>query len=105
MGRASFLLAGDVESTGQILLLNQRPIPPSLVLKVPHHGGEDALFDGFIASAAPEIAIIQAGPAGSADPSPETLQRLQDVGARVFQTRRQGSVEIVTDGERYWVKQ
>lgn len=104
LGRASFLFTGDLEDEGQLLLMNERDLPQALVLKVPHHGGEKALYPSFLAAVAPRVAVIQGGPRAAADPHPATLQRLEAAGATVWQTRRKGSLEIITDGQRYWVR-
>ena len=104
LGRATFLFPGDLEEEGQLLLMNQQDVPRSLVLKVPHHGGENALQESFLAAVAPRVAVIQGGPRAAADPHPTTLRRLEATGATVWQTRRKGSLEIVTDGEKYWVR-
>lgn len=104
LGAASFLLAGDLEDEGQVLLMGERDVPQALVLKVPHHGGEKALYPSFLAAVAPRVAVIQGGPRAAADPHPATLERLEATGATVWQTRRKGSLEIVTDGRRYWVR-
>lgn len=104
LGHASFLFMGDLEDEGQVLLMNERDVPQALVLKVPHHGGEKALYPPFLAAVAPRVAVIQGGPRAAADPHPATLARLEATGATVWQTRRKGSLEIVTDGQRYWVR-
>jgi len=104
MGSTSFLFPGDLESNGQAALMSERDVPPNLVLKVPHHGGEDALLEGFLNAVAPKIAVIQAGPMGATDPSPLTLRRLEAAGVTVWQTKRKGTLEIVTDGVKYWMK-
>jgi competence protein ComEC len=104
MGSASFLLPGDLEEMGQIALLNERDVPASLVLKVPHHGGEYALYEEFLAALSPQIAVIQSGPRTAADPHPTTLRKLNAAGTAIWQTRRQGSLEIVTDGAKYWLR-
>lgn len=104
LGRASFLFTGDLEDEAEVLLINERDVPQTLVLKVPHHGGEKALYPPFLAAVAPQVAVIQGGPRAAADPHPATLARLEATGATVWQTRRKGSLEIVTDGQRYWVR-
>lgn len=104
MGNASFLLPGDLEEMGQIALMNERDIPASLVLKVPHHGGEHALFEGFLAAASPQIAVIQSGPRTATDPHPTTLRKLEAAGVNVWQTKRKGALEIATDGMEYWLR-
>lgn len=104
MGSASFLFPGDLEEMGQAALLNERDVPPTMVLKVSHHGGATALLDGFLAAVSPQIAVIQSGPRSAADPHPTTLRKLESAGAAIWQTRLQGSLEVVTDGVKYWLK-
>lgn len=104
MGSASFLLMGDLEDEGQVLMMNERDVPQALVLKVPHHGGEKALYPSFLAAVAPRVAVIQGGPRAAADPHPATLQRLEATGATIWQTRRKGALQIITDGRQYWVR-
>ncbi len=104
MGRATFLFPGGLEMMGQVALLNEVSLSPCLVLKSPHHGSEGALFDAFWESLSPAVVVIQPGPRAAADPSPVTLLKVKVLGASLWQTRQQGSLEIVTDGERYWMK-
>ncbi len=74
----AFILAGDVD-----------------VLKVAHHGAREASGEAFLRGARPELAVISAG-AGNAygHPSPETLKRLDDIGARVLRTDVSGAVTV-----------
>jgi beta-lactamase superfamily II metal-dependent hydrolase len=53
----------------------------------------------FLAAVHPQIAVISSGeenPYGH--PSPELLERLEQSGARILRTDRDGAVQIVTDG-------
>jgi len=97
-----FLLAGDVEEQIDPMLL-ARGLPHLDVLKVAHHGSRTSSTDAFLEAVRPGVAVVSAG-AGNpyGHPSPATLRRLQDHGARVFRTDLDGTVEltIAADGVR-----
>ncbi len=103
----SFLLTGDLSSEGESLLLDNGSDLRSSVLKVGHHGSKNATSPAFLAAVDPTVAVISVGaenPFGH--PSPETIQRLrQAVGAeRIYTTVDKGTIKLITDGERLWVK-
>jgi competence protein ComEC len=53
----------------------------------------------FLAAVDPQIAVISSGeenPYGH--PSPELLQRLEESGARILRTDRDGAAQILTNG-------
>ncbi|MDP8904635.1 MAG: ComEC/Rec2 family competence protein, partial [Chloroflexota bacterium] len=101
-GERRLLLTGDVEEQidpqllGHGLAADGRPLD---VLKVAHHGSATATTDAFVQRLQPSVAIISAGwgnPYGH--PSPRTVERLEQAGAKLFRTDLDGSVEITTDG-------
>jgi competence protein ComEC len=102
MGRASFLLPGDLGEEGErSLLASTRPLG-SIALKVPHHGSATAPFSPFLRQVGPQLAVISVGannPFGH--PAPQTLAQLE--GVTILRTDEQGTIEIVTDGQRFWV--
>lgn len=101
MGRASLLLAGDVEEEGErVLLVSGQPLR-SLVLKAPHHGAATSLTPPFLREVSPQLVIISVGENRFGHPAPETLARLS--GLTTLRTDEEGTIEVVTDGERYWV--
>ena len=105
-GKASFLLTGDLGQEGEAYLLRQPGLQlGSTVLKVAHHGAREGTSQAFLQAVRPQIAVISVG-AGNrfGHPAPETLSRLQKIGAQVWRTDECGDVEIVTDGERLWVR-
>ncbi len=102
-GARRMLLAGDVEQQidPQLLAagLEAPGAPPLDVLKVAHHGSGTATTDAFLEQLRPRVAIISAGwgnPYGH--PSPKTVARLVDGGARLFRTDTDGTVDVSTDG-------
>jgi competence protein ComEC len=101
-GRFSALLTGDIEHEGEEALLALDQPVDSLVLKVPHHGGDNALTLPFLQAANPQVAIISVGSDNRfGHPAELTLEKLENVPT--YRTDQQGNIEVVTDGDRYWV--
>ncbi|HEY3067990.1 MAG TPA: DNA internalization-related competence protein ComEC/Rec2 [Methylomirabilota bacterium] len=100
-GLASFLLASDVERTGERALVAGHAPLSATVLKVPHHGAAGASTDEFLRAIRPALAVVSVGarnPYGHPDAA--TLERLTATGARVYRTDRDGAVLFETDGHR-----
>jgi competence protein ComEC len=91
----SMLLTADAEA--QDVPLDPGPID---VLKVAHHGSDDAGLDALLDRTVPELAVISVGadnPYGH--PTPGTLGTLAQHGIATLRTDRDGDVEIdVTAG-------
>ena len=105
-GRVSVLLAADMEEEAERRLVNSRVELASTVLKVGHHGSNTSSTRQFLDAVNPAIAVISAGtdnPYGH--PAPEVLRRLEEaVGTEnVYRTDAHGTVEVVSDGARFWV--
>ena len=103
-GDTSFLFMGDAEPETEARLLARSRDYGSTVLKVAHHGGGYSSTAAFLAAVRPQVAVISCGTGNEyGHPTPETLGRLGDVGARVFRTDRQGEVLAVSDGTQVTV--
>ena len=64
-----------------------------IILKVTHHGSNTSSTPLFLSRFPPQVAVIQCGvdnPYGH--PTPETLDRLQRVGAKIFRNDEDGDV-------------
>lgn len=68
--------------------------PPVDVLKVSHHGSRYSTTAGFVSSARPRTAVISVGGNPYGHPSNDAVKRLRAGGARVFSTRRSGSITL-----------
>jgi competence protein ComEC len=101
-GRFSSLLAADVMAEAEKVMLASGCTLDSLVLKVPHHGADTSLTEPFLEAVSPEMAVISVGADNRfGHPSDATLNKLQSIPT--FRTDHQGSIEVVSDGARYWV--
>ncbi len=88
------LLTGDAEA--EAVPIDPGPVD---VLKVSHHGSEDAGLGALLDRSVPQLAVISVGdqnPFGH--PTPQTLSTLAEHGVRVMRTDRDGTVVIEDDG-------
>ncbi len=72
-----------------------------IVLKVIHHGSNTTSTPLFLSRFLPKIAVIQCGadnPYGH--PTPETLERLQKTGAKIFRNDEEGDVIVTIKDEQ-----
>jgi beta-lactamase superfamily II metal-dependent hydrolase len=103
-GARRMLFSGDVEEDIDPQLLaagiaDKHGGQPLDILKVAHHGSGTATTDAFVERFEPQIAVISAGSGNPyGHPSPETVARLTEAGARLFRTDIDGSVDISTNG-------
>jgi competence protein ComEC len=95
----SMLLTGDAEAESV-------PIDPGPVdvLKIAHHGSEDAGLDDLLERSVPKLAVISVG-AGNpyGHPADPTLDELSTHGVPTLRTDRQGEIDIEADGSRWTV--
>lgn len=107
-GRASLLLTGDIEAQAEETLLRSGAELRSTVLKVAHHGSCGSSRTAFLEAVAPEVAVISVGENDFGHPCDEVVERLEavlgDGGTRLYRTDQHGTVELVSDGARVWVK-
>ena len=101
-GQVDFLFTGDAEAGAEANMMSASLIDDIDILKVGHHGSKYASTASFLAAAHPEIAIYSAGvgnPYGH--PAPETIARLQDIGAALYGTDVYGTIIVTSNGTTY----
>jgi len=104
-GDVSFLMAGDAEKQAELDMLSACRELSAQVLKVGHHGSSKATSLEWLAAVRPQFAVISVGwrnPFGH--PGSDTLKRLEEAGAEVYRTDRNGGITITTDGRRIAVR-
>jgi competence protein ComEC len=70
------------------------------ILKVPHHGSKYSSTAGFIQALKPKIAVIEVGKNNYGHPTEEILNRLKDIGARIFRTDLDKTIKMsVAEGK------
>ncbi|HEX6774171.1 MAG TPA: ComEC/Rec2 family competence protein, partial [Acidobacteriaceae bacterium] len=96
----SALLEGDAETSSEAAMLSLPPAELSSdLLKVGHHGSKTSTIPPFLARVAPHFAVISVGPYNSYHhPRWETLEKLQEEGARTWRTDLLGISTFYIDG-------
>lgn len=104
-GDVALLLAGDVSAEIERSVLPLLTPAPHRILKVAHHGSRTSTSRELLEHWRPQIAIISCGRGNTfGHPTPEVIQRLDDVGATIYRTDLHGQVTIETDGSDLQVK-
>jgi competence protein ComEC len=107
IGEISFLLSADIMSEAEFELMASRANLTSTVLKVAHHGSATSTGEEFLAVVNPSIVVISVGEGNPfGHPSLEVMARLKEkVGQEnVYRTDENGTVELITDGDRLWLR-
>ena len=103
-GEFEVLLTGDIGFDEEESLLTNGSLIDVDVLKVAHHGSKYSSSDEFIRKIKPEVAVISVGKNSFGHPTKETLNKLGGIGAKIFRTDLDGEVDMVSDGQAYWMR-
>ena len=94
-GGFSCLLTGDLTAAGERELLIREVNLKADVLKVGHHGAEDATSEEFLEAVSPGIAVISVDKDNFwGYPSAKVLERLKKAGVKVYRTDREGDIVL-----------
>ena len=94
-GNNSFLFMGDAEKENE----QTRQWSNVDVLKVGHHGSKTSSSQEFLNQIKPKISIIMAGAGNSYGlPKQEILDRLNNIGSKIYRTDESGTIIIKSDG-------
>lgn len=104
--RFSVLLSGDAEEEVQAQLLSDQAADlPSNILKIPHHGSSNAALEDFFQLVNPDVAVISVGESNKfGHPAKTTLDKLEEIGAKILRTDQNSRIEIISDGQTFWSK-
>jgi competence protein ComEC len=98
------LFSGDIEESGELALLASGLLTKVDILKVAHHGSKTSSNLNFLRVLRPEESMIMCGVKNSyGHPHQSTLEKLEEVGSRVWRTDWHGSVRFWQRGGRRWV--
>jgi beta-lactamase superfamily II metal-dependent hydrolase len=104
-GDFDMLLTGDADAQVDDEMMTDLGISNVEVLKVPHHGSKTGMTKEWLSRVSPEAAIISSGQGNRyGHPTKEALEMLDTVGARIYRTDQLGTVEVVSDGQRWWIR-
>lgn len=100
-GPYSFLLTGDAESSVEKEFVSN--LPATTVLKAGHHGSKTSSSQALLEAARPEYCVISVGAGNSyGHPSPEILEKLEQLGCQIYRTDLQGDIVFrIEEGQLY----
>ena len=101
LGRTGVLLTGDIERRAEAELLHAPGELRAAVLKVPHHGSRTSSTPGFVATVAPQIAVVSVGADNRYGlPSRDVLARYRTAGICILRTDECGAITVELDEDR-----
>jgi len=105
LGTFNSLLTGDVGANIADLVIPNLPTRNIQYIKIPHHGSKYGLTPNYLKEFVPKLAVISVGKNNRyGHPTPEILDLLKSYEIKTLRTDEVGDVEVVTNGEKYWVK-
>lgn len=100
---SDILVTGDLDSEGEKEMLSYYAGSDVLradVLKVSHHGSRYSSCEEFLAAVAPKAAVIQVGKNTYGHPSPETVERLERQGCKLYRNDLCGAIGLRISKEK-----
>lgn len=89
---ASVLILGDINDKSDEYMAKTRDLPTVSVLVAGHHGAKTATSQTILEKTSPKYVIISVGRNSFGHPAPETLDRIEAVGAEVRRTDINGTI-------------
>lgn len=98
-GENRFLFTGDAEEDSEADMLNSGMDLSADVFKAAHHGSRTANTEAFLERVDPGYVVISCGEGNSyGHPHAEVLNRLREMGIKVFRTDEEGTITATSDG-------
>jgi len=98
-GENDFLFTGDIEKKAEKDILDNTKNLDAEVLKVAHHGSNSSSTSKFLKTVKPKYTVICVGEDNKyKHPHPETIKRIELVGALIYRTDLNGSIVFKSDG-------
>ena len=94
------LLTGDISSQIETRL----DLEDVEVLKVPHHGSKYSTSPELLDQTSPEVIIISVGKNSFGHPTDEVLTRIKEKQIPYLRTDQEGTIEIITDGQKWEIE-
>lgn len=88
------LITGDMDTAGEIALLETKELPDLEVLIAGHHGSKYSTCEALLRDTAPDTVIISVGENSYGHPAQEVLDRIAAIGAAVYRTDLDGTITI-----------
>lgn len=104
-GNTSFMFTGDAETKVENSMLESGMDLSADVLKVGHHGSSSSSSYRFLEAVNLRFAVISVGKDNSYNhPNGKVLERIKRFGTKVYRTDQDGTVVMVSDGNKISVK-
>ena len=104
-GDVALLLTGDVSAEVERTIAPQLTAARTRILKVAHHGSRTSSSADLLEAWRPHIALISAGRGNTfGHPTPEVIQRLESIGARIYRTDLNGQITVESDCSSVFVR-
>lgn len=98
------IITGDIQAE-EMMRVSRQERRSIEVMQVPHHGSLTGMDEEIIELIKPKMAVISVGKKNTYGlPNEKILKMLEKTEVKVWRTDEAGDVEVVSDGERYWVK-
>lgn len=99
------LLTGDSQTLTLDEVINKNNIEKINVLQIPHHGSKTGVDKKILESLDFNLSVISVGEGNKyGHPSKEVLKLLESIGKEILRTDKNGEIEIVSDGDKYYIK-
>lgn len=103
-GHLKIFLSGDLEEEGELSIVGSDLLDQVDILKVAHHGSKTSSSEVFLSQVRPEIALISVGKNNQFNhPSPEVLDNLQGIFARIIRTDQSGDIKIRLLNDKFYI--
>ena len=92
------LFSADIgEKTENDLIKKYGDYLKSDILKVAHHGSKFSSSENFLAMVLPKISIFEVGKNSYGHPNDIVIERLKNLGSKIFRTDENGTIKISID--------
>lgn len=97
------VLPGDLESSGELAIIDSGLLDKVVLLKAGHHGSKTSSNEHFIEVLQPEITVISSGKNNAYNhPNPQVVDTLTSFGVDIYQTMNSGEINFSSDGTHIW---
>ncbi len=99
-GQTGFLVEGDAQQDAEADMIQSGLTLRGTVLRVGHHGSNDATGEAYLSAVKPKYAVISCGVGNDfGHPHRRLLELLKKHGVRVYRTDEDGTVVARSDGK------
>ena len=105
-GEFAMMFTGDAEKKEETAIVAGFDTElKAQVLKAGHHGSKSSSSKEFLRVVQPETALISCGAGNDyGHPHKETMKKYKALNLKIFETDKNGTITITTDGKNYEVK-